>query len=594
MDIDFQMSQQIWREQGQYEAKINDDLRHQHGRGPNSIFILDTSASLGPDGFDQMKQTFTTMIDEYERHCEIDENIAVIVCGHFTRFQRHFSNRYEDIRQCIDDVEFGGPSPLTAAFFLAEGSMINRASHGKRGDFHTRIICITDGRPTDFTAEMSCDDSSLIETEADKDHLLQLTRMIGRVCPIFCIPVGKNPDTMCLEFICAQSRGGKVVYPEHAKQFAKYSQNMKTASELSLSLLNDGNDRERILICLAGTFPNRDFTEMDQDDIVEIYTKKHLYRPGDAFIEEVDIDNERDPTMPPVGSRVKRGRDWRWGEQDSFCAGTVVNHSPPGWLAVKWDSGSRFNYRYGSSPDFEEKYDLEVCDEPRTLKEEIIAVGSLVKRGTDWKWANQDGGPGNIGSVFKVQRNGYVNVRWQNGNENIYRFGRSGKYDLEICDPFSPEATTFLKDQMESAAIDNPIGNKSEEFYADSPHKKECGDVFTVNQNSKPLLRVTKGKFFKNKVTEHSQFTDLEIDGHPFPLAVNQWFWKDGEGKWNPYSREINERINKCFKRNPRSTVVVTIQNQTYRIVMAKHIQINLTTREISDVKFMKDDSLHI
>lgn len=37
--------------------------------------------------------------------------------------------------------------------------------HGKRGDFHTRIICITDGRPTDFTAEMSCDDSSLIETE---------------------------------------------------------------------------------------------------------------------------------------------------------------------------------------------------------------------------------------------------------------------------------------------------------------------------------------------------------------------------------------------------------------------------------------------
>ena len=41
----------------------DDDLRHQHGRGPNSIFILDTSASLGPDGFDQMKQTFTTMID---------------------------------------------------------------------------------------------------------------------------------------------------------------------------------------------------------------------------------------------------------------------------------------------------------------------------------------------------------------------------------------------------------------------------------------------------------------------------------------------------------------------------------------------------
>ena len=102
----------------------------------------------------------------------------------------------------------------------------------------------------------------------------------------------------------------------------------------------------------------------------------------------------------------------------------------------------------------------------------------------------------------------------------------------------------------------------AEKFYADSPYKTECGDVSTVNQNSKPLLRVTKGKYFKNKVTEHSP-SDLEIDGHPFPLAVNQWFWKDDEGKWNPYPREINERINKCFKRNPRSTVVVTIQNQT-------------------------------
>ena len=29
----------------------------------------------------------------------------------------------------------------------------------------------------------------------------------------------------------------------------------------------------------------------------------------------------------------------------------------------------------------------------------------------------------------------------------------------------------------------------------------------------------------------------------------------------------------------------------SYRIVMAKHIQINLTTREMTDVKFVKDDS---
>ena len=30
---------------------------------------------------------------------------------------------------------------------------------------HTRIICITDGRPTDFTSTSSCDDYPQIETE---------------------------------------------------------------------------------------------------------------------------------------------------------------------------------------------------------------------------------------------------------------------------------------------------------------------------------------------------------------------------------------------------------------------------------------------
>ena len=43
---------------------------------------------------------------EYARHFEIDENVAVIVCGENTRFQRHFSNRYEDIKHCLGKFEY--------------------------------------------------------------------------------------------------------------------------------------------------------------------------------------------------------------------------------------------------------------------------------------------------------------------------------------------------------------------------------------------------------------------------------------------------------------------------------------------------------
>ena len=38
-------------------------LRYQHGHGPCNIFILDTSSSLGEDGFKEMKETFISIID---------------------------------------------------------------------------------------------------------------------------------------------------------------------------------------------------------------------------------------------------------------------------------------------------------------------------------------------------------------------------------------------------------------------------------------------------------------------------------------------------------------------------------------------------
>lgn len=46
--------------------------------------------------------------------------------------------------------------------------------------------------------------------------------------------------------------------------------------------------------------------------------------------ERLDTLEERDPRMPPLGTRVKRGRDWKWKFQDSFGPGTVIGHSKDG------------------------------------------------------------------------------------------------------------------------------------------------------------------------------------------------------------------------------------------------------------------------
>nr|XP_022333380.1 uncharacterized protein LOC111130524 isoform X1 [Crassostrea virginica] len=589
--------EEFWQEQAGFEAIKNRQLRFQHGHGPCNIFILDTSSSLGEDGFKEMKETFISIIDEYAKYPDMDENVAVIVCGKHVRFQRYYSNHYEDIKQCLDDVEFGGPSPLTAAFILSIGALKDGASHTcvmNEFKIRPRFILISDGRPTSITEDFrNSDDCRQMEREEDKHILLNLTSQLGKKHPFFCIPVGRRPNLTLLNLLCSHSQGGKLVYPYEARQFARYSRNTNVAATLFSKTRNGCTDKEWILMSLASEFPHWEFSEQDQDDIYEIYSKKSMFCSMDEWESKRHSFEERDPHMPTLGTRVRRGPDWKWEEQDNYEPGTVIAHSnEDGWLFVEWDHGQNnaYNYRYG--PVFN-KYDVNCCNEPRILCNESIATGCLVTRGPDWEWDNQDGGVGKIGSVINVQGSGIVLVRWQHGFIGKYRFGSNDKFDLKICDPFSPEAIRYATDKMQNFNVFSPEHTQPflQEDNTCSPVKNEKLEKKT-ERDWKPrhVLHVTKGKYFKNKEVDMSS-SDIETDGLDFPYAMKQWFWKDGEGKWNPYSRETNARINKCHQRDPKSTVVVSVNNTSYRVVMARNIQINLSTREISEIKLVEDAS---
>jgi E3 ubiquitin-protein ligase HERC2 len=61
-----------------------------------------------------------------------------------------------------------------------------------------------------------------------------------------------------------------------------------------------------------------------------------------------------------VGTRVIRGADWKWGDQDGPppSEGSVVDEiGPDGWVRVQWDTGSTNSYRMGK----EGKYDLKLA-----------------------------------------------------------------------------------------------------------------------------------------------------------------------------------------------------------------------------------------
>ncbi|KAK7486952.1 hypothetical protein BaRGS_00021768, partial [Batillaria attramentaria] len=67
--------------------------------------------------------------------------------------------------------------------------------------------------------------------------------------------------------------------------------------------------------------------------------------------------------MMKIGTRVMRGVDWKWGDQDGPPPGlgrVIGELGDDGWIRVQWDTGSTNSYRMGK----EGKYDLKLAQPP--------------------------------------------------------------------------------------------------------------------------------------------------------------------------------------------------------------------------------------
>jgi hypothetical protein len=125
-----------------------------------------------------------------------------------------------------------------------------------------------------------------------------------------------------------------------------------------------------------------------------------------------------------AGTRVRRGRDWKWGDQDGGvgCVGSVTVDQKPGdpWVKITWDNGHSNSYRYGEGPHI----DLEIVSSSPAVPtlapaapmrappvQPVSLLGGMrVIRGPTWKWDEQDGGAGKLGVVKKDQTPGVCSL----------------------------------------------------------------------------------------------------------------------------------------------------------------------------------------
>lgn len=97
-----------------------------------------------------------------------------------------------------------------------------------------------------------------------------------------------------------------------------------------------------------------------------------------------------------------------------------------------------------------------IANQPEAVKRENIKVGLLVVRGPDWRWGDEDGGSGQIGTVQSFKSDvGMADVLWQSGASfNHYQYLKST--DLAIAPEVSTPVNFISKLRNSQAHFNDP------------------------------------------------------------------------------------------------------------------------------------------
>ncbi|XP_071117347.1 uncharacterized protein [Haliotis cracherodii] len=560
------------------ESAMKDDVpMPPTARGLNTILCLDTSATMKQSGFKKMKETafsFINGVEDAAADYEMEENIAIVSCGGPARIVHHLSNDYSSLRSVIDNLQLGGCSWMFETLLVCLCAIL-----GRGGDLdimgvnrvQPRVIVITDGSTADELGRTEHDENM----ESDEEvRVIRLIEEFGKrknetAFPnsFVWVPIG-NGNRDFLETL-GHMDNGTLVDREDVGELCKYQriQNIIGQSYMVIKKKMISEDETEVdtddIIAIVDGIDN----ELDTDDKGTVVTA--IEKKIDERLERLALSSEnltqnfrnvvefKDESLPRLGSRVVRGPQWKWGNQDSGGPGTVINHTEGDdedkklvWVA--WDKGSCQQYRYG----YQNARDLTlVHDQPRvTASGLMIEIGCEVSRGPDWrdKYSDQDGGKGGFGVVIRKNNRGKVKVRWnRNGHINEYRFGKNDKLDLALRDP------------------------------ADCLLELTQTEMTSHESDAAPQQHLQDGAIAGAPSVEQSDATQLV------------WQWEAGVDEWRLYGDREIMKLEKEYQRRPTGSCVIQRDNTSFRVLFKDYQEKSIdgsSKRRVRRIRVSKTD----
>ncbi|OWF37152.1 E3 ubiquitin-protein ligase MIB2-like [Mizuhopecten yessoensis] len=177
-----------------------------------------------------------------------------------------------------------------------------------------------------------------------------------------------------------------------------------------------------------------------------------------------------------------------------------------------------------------------------TEYEEMMDPGVRVVRGKDWKWGEQDGGEGNVGTVIDVgtQEDGSCPqrcaiVQWDSGYRNTYRAGFEDSFDLRIFDTATigirhPSVVCSVCEESDLMGFIWRCESNPDIILCNTCYHGDKNDVklhfLRINKPGDAGVRANKREMSK-KVTAKGVFEGARVSRGP------DWMWEDQDGNGN-------------------------------------------------------------
>ncbi|XP_076467495.1 uncharacterized protein LOC143298527 [Babylonia areolata] len=518
-------------------AYREDEVKSPKARSFDTMLCLDISGSMKEGGaFEQMKRTVSQFIEGVEdivTQTGTEENMGLVTFGGRANVVQNLTNDFSLIRDQIDLMEPGGKSPYVEALLVAMAAFVGKGGIvSVSGEWlvKPRIIYISDGLPTESAEEHDdCDlPSNPGHVRVSLINVLQSFKKgdrFNKVHPIFFIPVGTKADKKYMQTM-ADLCDGVYMEPENVQELCQYFRVQDTIGKVLACLKGKSEEMGPQVVDATITALTPDLTSIEKKKVSEVVhqelknpTRK---RQRSEDVQPDDLDNVFEDTDKvnqgkrlPLGTRVIRGPDWKFNDQDGEGPGTVIHHDytcSVHW--VNWDRGGSNCYGFSNNRG----YDIWRTDEhPRLRKgNEPLAIGMTVKKGASWRPDESLSEQGTGLGVIIRKSNSKLMVRWSNGVLQMCVWTQSGNQEVDYCPPDEDPDTQH---QLPPSRSD---------------WQNQC----------EPVTITFEGR--------------------------GQWQWCDDNNTWHSYDPNINQQIEATCKKKSPKTCVFEKDGELHRIMFRK------------------------